>query len=56
VIQGDRDELVAHDAVVSWAAAARPAPTLVTIPGAEHFFHGRLSELMAAVKAGLGDG
>ena len=55
VIQGDRDELVEHDAVVAWADAARPRPTLVTIPGAEHFFHGRLNELMAAVKSGLAD-
>ena len=53
VIQGDRDELVEHDAVVAWAGAARPAPTLVTIPGAEHFFHGRLGELMAAIRSGL---
>jgi alpha/beta superfamily hydrolase len=55
VIQGDRDELVDHDAVVAWAAAARPAPTLVTIQGGEHFFHGRLNELMAAVKSGVDD-
>ena len=55
VIQGDQDELVEHDAVVAWAHAARPAPTLVTIPGAEHFFHGRLGELMAAVRSGLVD-
>jgi alpha/beta superfamily hydrolase len=53
VIQGDRDELVEHDAVVAWASAARPVPTLVTIPGAEHFFHGRLNELMAAIRSGL---
>ena len=55
VIQGDRDELVEHDAVVAWAGAARPAPTLVTISGAEHFFHGRLGELMAAIRSGLGE-
>jgi alpha/beta superfamily hydrolase len=55
VIQGDRDELVDHEAVVAWADTARPAPTVVTVPGAEHFFHGRLSELMAAVRSGLVD-
>jgi alpha/beta superfamily hydrolase len=56
VIQGDRDELVEHDAVVAWASAARPRPNVVTIPGAEHFFHGRLNELMAAVKSGMDGG
>ena len=53
VIQGDRDELVEYAAVVAWAGAAKPAPRLVTLQGAEHFFHGRLNELMAAVKGAL---
>ncbi len=55
VIQGDRDELVEYGAVIAWVEAAKPAPNLVTVAGAEHFFHGRLNELMAAVKAGLID-
>lgn len=54
VIQGDRDELVDVTAVLAWARAARPAPAVVVIEGAEHFFHGRLNDLRAAVLGGLG--
>jgi len=53
VIQGDCDELVEYASVVAWAESAQPAPRLVTLQGAEHFFHGRLNELMAAVKGAL---
>ena len=53
VIQGDRDELVEYEAVVAWVRSARPQPTLVTIAGAEHFFHGRLNDLKDAVQAAL---
>ena len=56
VIQGDRDELVDHDQVLAWARSAAPPPTVVTIAGAEHFFHGRLSELKDAVQAPLAAG
>lgn len=56
VIQGDRDELVDHDQVLAWARSAAPPPTVVTIAGAEHFFHGRLNELKDAVQAQLGSG
>jgi hypothetical protein len=53
VIQGDRDELVDHHAVLEWTASADPAPTVVIIAGAEHFFHGRLAELRSAVQSHL---
>ena len=53
VIQGDQDELVDHRAVLAWAQAVQPPPTIVLIAGAEHFFHGRLSDLRAAVQAHL---
>lgn len=53
VIQGDRDELVEYDAVVAWTRTANPAPHLVTIHGGEHFFHGRLAELMTAIRDGV---
>ena len=56
VVQGDRDELVDAARVLDWVRSATPPPTVVMIEGAEHFFHGRLSELKDAVQAHLGDG
>jgi hypothetical protein len=56
IIQGDKDELVDYATVVAWAASAQPAPRLVTLAGAEHFFHGRLAELKQAVQATLDAG
>jgi alpha/beta superfamily hydrolase len=53
VIQGDRDELVDHEAVLAWTKALEPAPLVVVLPGAEHFFHGRLNDLRAAVQEHL---
>jgi hypothetical protein len=50
VVQGDQDELVEYEAVVDWTNAIRPTPTLLTVSGAEHFFHGKLAELKAAVQ------
>jgi len=54
IVQGDRDELVEHATIVAWAEALSPAPAMVTIAGAEHFFHGRLQELKDAVQDFLG--
>jgi alpha/beta superfamily hydrolase len=49
IVQGDRDELVEADAVRAWAASYEPAPELLVIGGAEHFFHGKLLELRAGI-------
>jgi uncharacterized protein len=51
VIQGDKDELVEYDSVMGWIQSVHPRPRLATIDGAEHFFHGKLNELKAAVQA-----
>jgi alpha/beta superfamily hydrolase len=51
ILQGDRDELVDAVAVGSWAAALPQPPQLVLLAGADHFFHGRLHELRAAIEA-----
>ena len=51
VIQGDRDELVDYREVLAWTASVKPPPTVVLLAGAEHFFHGRLNDLRAAVQA-----
>jgi len=50
VVQGDQDELVDCARVRAWAAGYAPQlPQLLVLPGAEHFFHGRLAELRAGV-------
>jgi alpha/beta superfamily hydrolase len=45
VAQGDADELVDHERVLAWTRALDPAPVVRILAGAEHFFHGRLTEL-----------
>ncbi len=49
IVQGDEDELIAVDETVAWVDSLAPGPELLVMPGAEHFFHGRLVELRAAV-------
>jgi alpha/beta superfamily hydrolase len=49
LIQGNDDDVVDPEAVISWARALDTPPTLVTIPEAGHFFHGKLTELRDAV-------
>jgi uncharacterized protein len=49
VVQGEQDEVVAPDAVYRFVAAQKPAPTLLRLPEATHFFHGKLLELRALV-------
>ena len=53
IVQGDRDELVDVATVRRWAGEFEMPPRLVELPGAEHFFHGRLGELRAVVLAFL---
>lgn len=53
VVQGDQDELVDHEAVLAWTRSLQPAPEVVILPGAEHFFHGRLNDLRAALQEHL---
>jgi uncharacterized protein len=45
VAQGDADDLVDHERVIAWTRALEPAPEVRILPGAEHFLHGRLTEL-----------
>jgi alpha/beta superfamily hydrolase len=53
IVQGDRDELVDAQAVQQWAASLPRSPHVAILPGAEHFFHGRLNELRDAVHTWL---
>ncbi len=49
VVQGDEDELVAVEETIEWLNTLEPGPELRVMRGAEHFFHGRLNDLRAAV-------
>ncbi|MCK5325967.1 MAG: hypothetical protein KAJ57_08160, partial [Woeseiaceae bacterium] len=51
IVQGDEDELVAVEETIEWVNGLDPGPELLVLPGAEHFFHGRLVELREAVMA-----
>lgn len=53
VIQGDQDELVDHHDVLAWTEQVVPPPTVVVMPGAEHFFHGRLNDLRNVIQERL---
>ncbi len=45
LVQGDADDVVPPDAVLSWARDQPRQPRLHVLAGAGHFFHGRLHEL-----------
>jgi alpha/beta superfamily hydrolase len=49
IVQGDADDLVNAREVSHWAGSFEPPPVLRILPGGEHFFHGRLNELHAAI-------
>ena len=49
IVQGDADELVNAQEVVEWAKPLANQPSIVLLPGVEHFFHGKLNELRDAV-------
>ncbi len=51
VIQGDEDELVDVEETIGWINNLEPGPELVVMAGAEHFFHGRLTELRDMIMA-----
>ncbi len=54
IVQGDEDELVTVEETIDWLNTLQPGPELQVFAGAEHFFHGRLGELRAAVTAFVG--
>jgi len=49
IVQGENDDLVNALDIQQWAASLQPPPELVVVPGVDHFFHGRLSELRRIV-------
>jgi uncharacterized protein len=53
VAQGDADDLVDHERVLAWTRSLSPPPDVRILPGAEHFLHGRLTELRSLLGAWL---
>ena len=53
VLQGDRDELVNHESVLDWTRTVTPPPRVELFEGADHFFHGRITELRERVRGWL---
>ena len=49
IVQGDADDVIEPAAVLEWAKRQSRAPTIRLLPGAGHFFHGRLHELRQIV-------
>jgi uncharacterized protein len=54
IVQGDADEVVPPQAVLAWSRTLKPAPEVVVLPGAGHFFHGRINDLRETVLAFMG--
>ncbi|HEV7490837.1 MAG TPA: alpha/beta fold hydrolase [Rhodanobacteraceae bacterium] len=55
IVQGDDDDVVDAAAVVAWAEAQTPPPTLLRMPETGHFFHRRLIDLRGAVRNAVRD-
>jgi uncharacterized protein len=49
LVQGDADDVVDPNAVIEWAKTHANAPEMHVLPGAGHFFHGRLHEVKTLV-------
>ena len=49
IVQGDADDVVPQQVVSAWALTLSPAPELLVMPGAGHYFHGRINELRDAI-------
>jgi len=45
LIQGMADEVIEAEKVIEWAKALNSPPTIQTMDGTSHFFHGKLVEL-----------
>lgn len=54
IVQGDADEIVDPKCVFQWVHSLTPPPTLITMPGAGHFFHGQLGDLRKRLVEYLG--
>ena len=50
IVQGDADDIVAPQSVLSWAERWAPRARLRLLAGVGHFFHGRLHELADCIR------
>jgi alpha/beta superfamily hydrolase len=53
IVQGEADDVVPPDLVIDWTRRLSPPPELVVLPGAGHYFHGRINELREVILAFL---
>jgi len=51
IVQGDADDVIEPHYVLEWASTLAPPPQIRVVPGAGHFFHGRLPDLRQGVLA-----
>ena len=49
VLLGDADEVVSPARMLEWAAGLQPPPRIQVLPGAGHYFHGRLNDVREVV-------
>ncbi len=54
VLQGDQDDVVSPSAVTTWTRRLNTKAVLRMLPGAGHFFHGRLNDLRSNLHELLG--
>jgi alpha/beta superfamily hydrolase len=45
IVQGEEDEVISPQETYDWVETLNPQPTLIRMPQAGHFFHGKLMEL-----------
>ena len=50
IVQGDADDVIDPAAVREWGNRQSTAPTVRSLPGAGHFFHGHLHELRQVIQ------
>jgi alpha/beta superfamily hydrolase len=53
IIHGDEDEVAPCELVQKWAKTLSPAPSLMIMEQADHFFHRRLMDLRGLIKNGV---
>lgn len=49
VVQGDKDDVVPPEAVLTWVETLNPKPVVIRFPEAGHFFHGGLTAMKEAL-------
>jgi len=53
LVQGERDDVVPPEEVLSWAESCNPKPIILRFPEAGHYFHGQLTELRNEIQTAL---